>query len=98
MELSHASFSIGSHMDRDKNQSDYVKHHTLSKDGMLFFNMSQAPMKYDKMPLNIQLSLQIKSPLVFDITCEETGKCLVGDIPDNHSYSQKGYEIHQIMF
>ena len=53
MELSHVSFSIGSHMDQQKNSSHYVNHYTLSKDGLLFFNMSKIPMKYDKTPLNI---------------------------------------------
>ena len=67
-------------------------------------NMSSIPMKYQSFPLNIQLLLEIKCPLAFDIYDEQRDVYMLQDDNDSlnteafKQYLGKEHEVHSVLF
>ena len=72
-------FTMGSHIDREKNISEQIQPFKLTPDGLVQANLSKIPMKYTSFPLTVQLLLEVRSSLALDIYDSENDLHLIRD-------------------
>ena len=90
-------FTMGSHIDREKNISEQIQPFKLTPDGLVQANLSKIPMKYTSFPLTVQLLLEVRSSLALDIYDSENDLHLIrDDLPE--AYVKQGFERHCVLF
>lgn len=94
VQLVDLSFTLGSHVDRNLNQKEYIQPLKMECDGLFKLNLSKLPLQFGRFPVNMCLNLQIKSPICLNIYSQDRDFSMI----EKTQYERKAYEIHTIKF